>query len=127
MKRFRVTVNGETYEVDIEEIGAAPSPLPAQSTISSPWTPPARVVVGAGSRQFSLQEDAGAIRSPMPGTINQVRVRVGDQVNAGDVLFTLEAMKMENMIHADIAGVVKDVRVVKGQAVNGGDTLAVIA
>jgi len=64
--------------------------------------------------------------APMPGIIFEVKVKVGDVVNIGDVLLILEAMKMENELAADKAGTVKEVKVTKGQAVNGGDPLIVI-
>lgn len=128
VRKFRVTVNGEIYEVELEEIGGDPvlSPphVPAPALVAQA---PPRIVPGFRSKPALLQDDAGAVTSPMPGTINRVDVLVGDQVKAGDVLFILEAMKMENLIKADVDGVVKEIRVTKGQAVNSGDTLAVIA
>ena len=128
MRKFKVTVNGETYDVEIEEIGGAPVSAPPQP----PAPPlvaaaPPQIVPGAGRKPAFLQDDAGTVSSPMPGMINQVNVRVGDPVKAGDVLFVLEAMKMENPIKADVDGVVKEVRVTIGQAVNSGDALAIIA
>jgi glutaconyl-CoA decarboxylase len=62
----------------------------------------------------------------MPGTILDVRVKVGDAVKIGDVVCILEAMKMENEITTDKAGTVKEIRVSKGQAVQGGDPLVII-
>ena len=128
MKKFRVTVNGTVYEVEVEEIDVQPT-LPLQQPMEIPLMEslPAQVITAVGSDRNYFRDDAGSIRSPMPGVINQIRVQIGEQVEAGDVLFILEAMKMENMIKADVAGVVQEVRVAQGQAVNSGDTLAIIA
>ena len=123
-----MTVNGEVYDVEVEEIGGGPVFLPPQMpTPALVATVPPKMMPGSSGKPALLQDDAGTVNSPMPGVINQVNVKIGDQVNAGDVLFILEAMKMENPIKADIAGVVKEVRVNKGQAVNSGDPLAIIA
>lgn len=137
MRKFRVTVNDTIYEVEIEEIGGdmapdartlAPGPPPL------PEAPPfiATGTVGpnapSGRKDLpSLLGEVGTIASPMPGMINEVKVKVGDTVESGDVLVVLEAMKMENLLKADIAGEVKEVKVVKGQAVNSGDPLVIIA
>jgi len=128
VKKFRVKVNGAEYEVEIEEIGVQSTSAPqrlVETTLIEPL--PAQVIEAVGSSRNYLRDDAGSIRSPMPGVIIQIRVQIGEQVEAGTVLFILEAMKMENMIKADIAGVVTEVRVAEGQAVNSGDTLAIIA
>jgi len=136
VKKFRVKVNGEIYEVEVEEIGR-PANTPAQ--VAAPVPPrnpdaaplvsvPAPQLVSGPRNAFSLSlGDAGTVTSPMPGMINDIKVKTGDSVKPGDVLIVLEAMKMENLIKADIAGTVKEVRVAKGQAVNGGDPLVVIS
>ena len=128
LKKFLVTVNGEKYEVEVEEIGGEPGFLPPHTPAPAlvAAAPPV-MVPGGRIKPVLLLDDAGSVNSPMPGVINQVNVQVGDQVKAGDVLFILEAMKMENPIKADIDGIVKEVRVAKGQAVNSGDPLAIIA
>ncbi|HUW64719.1 MAG TPA: biotin/lipoyl-containing protein [Spirochaetia bacterium] len=137
MKKFRVTVNGQSFEVQVEEVrqggqpvrpAAAPSvfvaPTPAPTpVVAAPAAPPpsggyqAKPVAPAG---------AGAVTAPMPGVINSLKVKEGDDVKAGDVLLILEAMKMENEIPAPAAGKVKQVKVSAGQSVNSGDTLVVI-
>ncbi|MDF9406830.1 biotin/lipoyl-binding protein [Pelotomaculum isophthalicicum JI] len=136
MKKFRVTVNGEVYEVEIEEVGGSAdsptqlgAPVPPRTPEAAPLVSASAPIIVPGARNASSLSlgDAGTVTSPMPGMINDVKVKTGDQVKPGDVLIVLEAMKMENLIKADIAGTVKEVRVVKGQAVNGGDPLAVIA
>lgn len=135
MKKFRIKINGQVYEVEVEEIGSSPG-LPAAPAIASPprvpvvtpppATPAPAPAPAAAPKAAAAGKGSGAVCAPMPGTILDVRVKAGDNVKAGDVLVILEAMKMENELAAEKAGVVKEVMVAKGQAVNGGDTLVVI-
>lgn len=113
MRNFTITVNGVSYQVTVEENGAAapvqaPAPAPASAAVpaptaaapaapaptSAPTAVPAAPAAPAGA--------AGAtkINAPIPGTILDIRVKVGDAVKAGDILCILEAMKMENEICA---------------------------
>ena len=110
MKKYRVNVNGTNYEIEIElmsesEAKAAPSAAPA-----------APAAKGEGE----------AVSSPMPGTILDVKVNVGDSVKKGQVLMILEAMKMENEIMAGTDGVVTSIGVTKGASVQTGDALCTI-
>ncbi len=102
MKKYRVTVNGTAYEVELEELtGAAPAPAAAP----------------AGGEQ---------VTSPMPGTILDVKVSQGASVKKGDVLMILEAMKMENEIMCPCDGKVASINAAKGTAVESGTLLCVI-
>ncbi|MEG2686043.1 MAG: biotin/lipoyl-containing protein [Christensenellaceae bacterium] len=129
MRKFIINVNGNSYDVEVEEVGAgapvvmapivqpaapaaAPAPAPAAAPVAAPAAP-----IAAGDEQ---------VTSPMPGTILRVDVAVGQSVKAGDILVILEAMKMENEIMAPCDGTIKTVGVAKGANVNTGDLLAVI-
>ncbi|MDD4237091.1 MAG: biotin/lipoyl-binding protein [Desulfotomaculaceae bacterium] len=135
MQNFKITVNGEVYEVEVEAIGGSPAvaaPPPA-APVAAPPPAPAPAAPAAAPAPTAAPKPSGgggggggALCAPMPGTILDVKVKVGDAVKLGDVLLILEAMKMENELQADKAGTVKEVKVTKGQAVNGGDQLIVI-
>ena len=114
MKKFNITVEGKTYEVEVEEIGstaaAVSRPTPASAPAAAPVKKPA-APVRAGSNEVS---------APMPGTILQIKVTEGQSVKAGDVLCILEAMKMENEIVSPRDGVIASVHVRKGDTVDSG-------
>ena len=127
MKKFNITVNGVSYEVEVEEIkdgaaaapvarpaapAAAPQPKPAAKPASKPAAPAAAAPAGANT-----------VTSPMPGNIWKVLVKEGEQVKEGQVLLILEAMKMENEIMAPVSGVVAGIHVSEGASVSGGDLL----
>ena len=118
MRKYRVTVNGTVYEVELEEItGAVPAaaPAPAAEKPAAPAPAPA-APAGEGER----------ITSPMPGTILAVNVTPGQSVRKGDVLMVLEAMKMETEIMCPRDGVVSSVQAAKGAAVESGTLLCVL-
>ena len=114
MKKYRVTVNGTAYEIELEELtGAAPAAAPAAATAPAP----AAAAAPAGGEQ---------VTSPMPGTILSVNVSQGAAVKKGDVLMILEAMKMENEIMCPCDGKVVSVNTSKGSSVESGTLLCVI-
>ena len=114
MKKYRVTVNGTAYEIELEELtGAAPAAAPAAATAPAP----AAAAAPAGGEQ---------VTSPMPGTILSVNVAAGDAVKRGQVLMILEAMKMENEIMCPCDGKVVSVNTSKGASVESGTLLCVI-
>ena len=116
MRKYRVTVNGTVYEVELEEItGAVPAAAPAPAA-EKPAAPVPAAPAGEGER----------ITSPMPGTILAVNVTPGQSVKKGDVLMILEAMKMENEIMCPRDGVVSSVQAAKGAAVESGTLLCVL-
>ena len=130
--KYKVTLNGRTYEVEVEHgkailldeyeaiapapVAAAPAAAPVAAAAPAA-APAAPVVTGAGE----------AVNAPMPGNILKVNVQNGQAVKAGTVLVVLEAMKMENEIMAPKDGTVAQVVVSKGASVNTGDALIVIA
>ncbi len=133
MKKFNITVNGKSYEVDVEEIGGSSAPAPARRHESSPVATPsvAQAVPQAAPKAAPAPAQAvvsggETINSPMPGTILDIKVNVGDAVSNGTVLVILEAMKMENEIMAPSSGKVLSINVTKGASVNSGDVLVVI-
>lgn len=115
MKKFRVTVNGNTYEVDVEEVtgGEVAKTVPVATEPIKETQKPTAV------------SSAGAVKvpSPMPGKILDIKVAQGQNVNKGEVLAILEAMKMENEIVAPESGTVASIHVNKGQTVESGDTI----
>ena len=128
MRKFRVQVNGNMYEVEVEEIGGAPAgPQPAPVVRATSPTPPAPAVPApapkAAPAPVAPSGNGSGVAAPMPGTITDVRVKVGDRVEPRTVVMMLEAMKMENEIFAGRAGVVSQIAVDKGASVNTGDLL----
>ncbi|MCH5191898.1 MAG: biotin/lipoyl-binding protein [Oscillospiraceae bacterium] len=125
--KYIVTLNGFDYEVEVNELSeaivtsvtptvVAPAPVavaPATPVVAAPAAP---ATVGEGTK----------VAAPMPGTILSVNISQGQAVKEGDVLFILEAMKMENEIVAPCAGTVSQVIVSKGSTVATDEVLAVI-
>ena len=112
----RVELNGKSYTVQIEKEEAIVSPKIAAvkpSSSSADFEAPQQVVTG----------NAGSIKAPLPGNVSKVKVKEGQTVKAGEVLMTLEAMKMENEIMAPAAGTVKKIYVTEGKAVQQGEAL----
>ncbi len=117
MKNLRITVNGVSYDVQVEELGASSAPVaPVQAP--APSAAPAPAAPKAAAAQGSTQ-----VTAPMPGTILSVNVQVGQQVAEGQALIILEAMKMENEIPAPVAGTVASINVEKGANVETGALL----
>lgn len=110
MKNYIITVNGNTYDVTVEENGSSAS-TPAAAFKAAPAAPKAAPKAAAGGTP---------INAPMRGTIVEVKVKVGDKVTNGTVVAVLEAMKMENDIVSDKDGVVASICVNKGESVETG-------
>lgn len=125
--KYIVTLNGKKYEVEVErgqatavyagEVPAQPMPAPAPAPVPAAAPAPAAAPTGKGE----------VVASPMPGAILDVRCQSGQKVQAGDILFILEAMKMENEICAPRDGTVTAVCVSKGGQVETGTALCTLA
>ena len=118
MRKFIVNVNGNSYEVEVEEVGGAATSAPAVAPIQ------ATVPVTAPAAAPKVQAPAGGtpVKAPMPGNVLDIKVSNGQAVKEGDVVVILEAMKMENEIYAPCDGTVTVVAS-KGTTVNTGDVL----
>ena len=150
MKNFKFKINGTDYNVDINEVEGQEIKLDVNGTpyivtvdkemrAQKPRTtivssnPAPRVAAAAGDVQCASAPNPNSaaggtkVATPLPGTILDVFVNVGDQVKAGQRVVLLEAMKMENNIEADTDGTVTSVNVRKGDSVLEGDTLIVIS
>lgn len=127
-KQYTVTVNGTAYEVTVESVsGGRMASAPVARTAPAPVAAPAPAAAPAAPKAAPAASGSGeTVSSPMPGTILDVKVAAGQAVKSGDILFILEAMKMENEIFAPCDGTVSSVAVSKGAAVNPGDVLCVI-
>ena len=122
MKKYRVNVNGTVYEVALEVMdGPAPAPAAPAPAASAPAPAPAPAAAPA-----AVPAGGEKITAPMPGTILSVNVQNGAAVKKGDILFILEAMKMENEIMSPCDGTVLSVNTSKGSAVESGTLLCVI-
>lgn len=129
MKKYNITVNGNTYEVFVEEADAtasAPSYVPAPQPVSTPTSAPSTPAPKPQASASCGIQGSAKVNSPMPGTILDVKVSVGQAVKKGDVICVLEAMKMENDIPAPQDGVIASINVQKGASVNAGDVLATL-
>lgn len=130
MRKFIINVNGNSYEVEVEEVGgvvsapkAAPKAAPAAAAPTAPAAPKAAPKAAPAVAASAGQE---VVDAPMPGNIWKILVKEGQEVKSGDVLLILEAMKMENEIVAPRDGVVASLTTSEGAAVNTGDKLVIL-
>lgn len=120
MKNYTITVNGNTYNVTVQEgTAAAPVVQAAPAAAPAPTSAPAPAAAPAAAGGIKVE-------APMSGKILAVKVAAGQAVAKGDVLMVLEAMKMENDIVAPEAGTVASINASVGQAVESGDVLATL-
>lgn len=124
MKNYRITVNGTSYDVAVEELAAGAVAAP----VSAPAAAPAPVAAPAPAAPAAKSAGAGSIKvaSPMPGKILDIKVKNGDAVKKGQVVLILEAMKMENEVVAPEDGTIASIDTTVGAMVETGDTLATL-
>ena len=137
LKKYKITVDGKAYEVEVEDLGSAASaqsvaavaapvaaaPAPAEAKPAAPAQAPA----AAAPKAPAAEPKGEVLRAPMPGTILSVSATIGKTVKRGEILLVLEAMKMENEIVAHTDGTIAAIYVQKGSSVNAGDTLVAFA
>lgn len=129
IKAYRVNVNGKVYEVEVEEItaggqqtvAAAPSPAPVAPKPAPVAPAPAPAPTPAPAPKAAATGEI--VEAPMPGTIVDIKVKVGDTVKEGDLVAVIEAMKMETDLFSTKSGVVTVVNAGKGASVNTGDAI----
>jgi len=141
IRKFNVFVDGEYFEVEVEEVGGVPSaitiaPAPPASTPKPqpavapppppPPPPPAPTPAAPPKPKAAVPTTGVVIEAPMPGMVVRYEVEEGAQVKEGDVILVLEAMKMENTITTPISGTVKKINFKPGDSVQKGDVLAII-
>ena len=141
MKQFKYTIDGKEYQVEIDEVS---NDYVAQVKVNGeeftvqmekPAQPEKKKVVlgkptepqdDSSTQPAAAANAANAVKAPLPGTITDIKVSVGDEVKAGDTLVVLEAMKMANNIEAEKDGKVTALCVKVGQNVMEDEPLVVI-
>jgi methylmalonyl-CoA carboxyltransferase small subunit len=133
--KLRISVEGKTYEVDVEVVEEGPGgPIYGSTSVHSstvtapvaakpaPAAPPRAPVAPAATASSSASGEK-VVKAPIVGTIMQLKVAPGDEVSVNQVLLVMEAMKMETNVASPIAGKVKTIRVAGGEAVKAGQVL----
>jgi glutaconyl-CoA decarboxylase len=136
MKYYKITVNGKTYEVQVEDMNVSsnraassvgadsrPAPKAQAAPAAAPAPAPTAAPQAPAAPKAAAPAGPGSVTAPLPGTILSIAVKEGDEVKAGQIILLLEAMKMENEIVAPRAGTVASIAVSVGLAVNTGDVL----
>ena len=126
MSKYRITLEGRTYEMEVELVPEEAEDKPASKLQYKEYKgakadPTVRLM--DPSAQHTTVSNSGVVTAPMPGTVISLRHREGDSVSAGDVVLVLEAMKMENEITAPAGGTITKISCAEGKTVAGGDVL----
>ena len=122
-RKFMITVNGNSYEVDVEEISGGVGSIASPVADTQPVAAPVAKAPEMKAPVTSSAQGAKKVAAPMPGSIVKVNVKAGESFSKGDVLVIIEAMKMENEITASEDGVVAEVVVSAGASVDTGAAL----
>ncbi|MCL2683646.1 MAG: biotin/lipoyl-binding protein [Synergistaceae bacterium] len=140
---YRISVNGKSYDVVVEELGTSAAPMPVAAPVpvapapviepavsdsahASPAAAPEPAPPAPAEEPKAVPEGGTRITCPMPGKIWKVYVREGDAVEEGQPVLVLEAMKMENEIFSPVKGKVAMINCREGDSANTGDVLVVI-
>ncbi|WP_027128029.1 oxaloacetate decarboxylase subunit alpha [Fusobacterium perfoetens] len=127
LRAYRVNVNGKSYEVEVEEIGAQTTTAPVQPKAApapvAPAPTPKPEPTPAPAPTQTTSASGEIVEAPMPGTIVDIKVKVGDSVKEGDLVAVIEAMKMETDLYSTKTGIVKAINAAKGTQVNTGDAI----
>ena len=121
MKNYTITVNGNVYDVTVEENGSVATPASAPKRVAAPVAAPAPAAAPKAAGSGSIKVEAGA-----SGKIFKIEKKVGDKVSKGDAVLILEAMKMEIPVVAPEDGTVASIDVAVGDAVDAGAVLATL-
>ena len=130
--KYKVTLNGKTYEVEVEAgkamcVAEYAAYAPAAAPVAAPVAAAPVAAAPAAAPAAGVTVSGGeSVNAPMPGNILKVAVTVGQTVKEGDLLVVLEAMKMENEIYAPCSGTVTAIPVSKGSTVDTGATMVVL-
>ena len=123
MKEYKYKINGNLYKVSVGEIEKNIAHVEVNGTVYNVEMEEAAPVI---SKPTSVSSGADAVKSPLPGVVNDILVKIGDTVNVGQTVLILEAMKMENNINAIKSGKVTAIKVNKGDSVLEGTELIII-
>ena len=132
IKNYKVTVNGKSYDVSVEEIknesaakvlSAAVNNVVSNQAVNTKASAPSVTPAPAAPKAAAIDENAISIKATMPGTILSFNVAIGDKVTEGQVVAVLEAMKMENELTAPASGEVISIHVEKGSSVVEGQVI----
>jgi glutaconyl-CoA/methylmalonyl-CoA decarboxylase subunit gamma len=127
MRKFIISVNGQQFDVEVEEVKNGSRPRPAVSQAGTSVSETAKKSVTSGPSPAAATNGSSVkVNAPMPGNILKINVNKGDAIKHGQSLLVLEAMKMENEITAPANGKVADIKVSQGECVTAGQILVEI-
>lgn len=130
LRTFKITVDGKPYSVTVEEVSETPSmliPQPGDMEAASPApSPEPKVSAAPPTAAAAVAAGSGGEVAPLGGVVVSIDVKVGQQVNEGDKIATIEAMKMKTVVVAHRAGKVTDIAVKPGDGVEAGQVMMTI-